>query len=180
MVMYSVYIDVIDNDCSKGIYLHIYFIGLFVFLIITAILAVVIVYISMQGTIADSVKRHRLPCVLYIRLIVAVPEVTWNGLGTYWAFVASEDCHRMIVNIAKGTVIFGWVVLFICIIACTIIYNLYTGKNKKRKPTRIRSFKRGSRRPFPQTKQWEKRYTIALYYVILFVLWFKVVAAHAI
>lgn len=155
--MYIVYNDDIDDECSQGIYLRVYFIGLFIFLVLTAILGAILVHISMRGTIADSGQRRRLPVVLYARLIVACPEVIWNGLGTYWAFGTSEDCHRPIVLIAKGTVIFGWVVLAICIIACVIMYNLYTGKNKKRLRKGMRSFRRGSRRPFPQTKQWEKR-----------------------
>lgn len=157
LVMYVVYNDDIDDDCSQGTNLHIYFIGLFVFLILTAILGAIIVHISMKGTISDSAQRRRFPVALYARLVVAVPEVIWNGLGTYWAFVTSEDCHRTIVLIAKGTVVFGWVVLVICLIASVIMYNLYTGKNKKLMRKGMRSFRRGSRRPFSQTKQWEKR-----------------------
>ncbi|XP_053393103.1 diacylglycerol lipase-beta-like isoform X2 [Mercenaria mercenaria] len=157
LVMYCVYNNDIDDDCSNGIYLHVYFIGLFVFLVITAVLGAAIVHISMQGTIADSGKRRKLPVFLYARLIVAVPEIVWNALGTYWAFVTAHDCHRTIVNIAKGTVLFGWVVLIICVIAGVIIYNLYTGKNKKQMRIGMRSFRRGSRRTFSHTKQWEKR-----------------------
>lgn len=157
--MYIIYNNEIGDNCTDANYLQVYFIGLLVFLVITSILSIIIVRISMQGTIADSVSRRHLPLVLYIRLAVALPEVSWNGYGTYCAFETAENCHSAIVTIAKGTVIFGWIVLFICIIIWVIIFNLYSGKNKNKRATsmRIRSFKRGSRRPQLRTKQWEKR-----------------------
>ncbi|KAL4239389.1 hypothetical protein ACF0H5_000206 [Mactra antiquata] len=158
LVMYVIYNDEIGDNCQDAHYLHVYFIGLFVFLLLTSILSIVIVRISMRGTIADSNARRQLPVVLYIRLAVGLPEVSWNGYGTYCAFETAENCHKAIVNIAKGTVIFGWIVLLFCIIIWVIIFNLYSGKSKnKRTSVRVRSFRRGSRRVQMTTKQWEKR-----------------------
>lgn len=148
----------LDETCQEHVFLHVYFVGLIVFLVVTIILEVIIVHISRKGTISDSGARRYLPIVLYIRVVVAVPEVAWNAYGTWAAFEKSSDCQRSVVNVAKGTVIAGWIVLLMAVLTCVVLFNLYNGKNKKRPKARVRSFKRASRRAFSQRKHWEKRY----------------------
>ena len=147
----------LDDTCHESTFLHVYFVGLLVFMIVTIVLEIAIVHISRKGTISDSIARRYLPLVLYARVVVAIPEVGWNAYGTWAAFRKSINCHQSVVNVAKGTVIAGWIVLLIAVLTCVVLFNLYTGKNKKRSKTRVRSFKRGSRRPLNQQKQWEKR-----------------------
>lgn len=154
---YAQYGHELDNTCQVSAFLHVYFVGLIVFLAVTVLLEVVIVNISRKGTIADSTARRYLAPVLYARVIVALPEVAWNAYGTWAAFRKSNNCHRSVVNLAKGTVITGWVVLLIAILTSVVLFNLYTGKNKRRAKTHVRSFRRGSRRPLNHEKQWEKR-----------------------
>ena len=115
------------------------------------------VYVSKQGTIADSLPRKKLPILLYIRLAIAVPEVVWNATGTVWAFGKSSGCSTGIVDIAKGTVISGWILLFIAAVAVLVNFNLFGDKKKKRTLSPVRKFKRGSSRPMNKSKSWEKR-----------------------
>lgn len=158
VAVYAHYNDELGESCHSGDLLHVYFIGLLVFLVITIIIAVLMVYISMQGTISNSEPRKRLPIVIYIRLGVAVPEVVWNALGTRWAFSSEDTCHDNIVGVAKGTVIIGWLLLLFAIISLIILFNPFNNKSKGKKQ-RVRSFKRASRRTFSTStaKQWEKR-----------------------
>ena len=155
--MFCSYQDDMQEECPNAVYLNVYFIGLLCFLVVTAVLAAVIGFLSNKGTIADSGPRKHLTKVLYARIIIAVPEVTWNALGTYWTFKSCKDCHKKIVNLAKGTVLAGWVVFVVAIITFILVFNLYNSK-KSRQPTRMRSFKRGSKRPYSREKAWEKRY----------------------
>lgn len=158
IVVFSAYgSDLFDKACIHGVLLKAYFIGLICFLAITAFLAALIVYVSKQGTIANSLKRKKLPYLLYIRLAIAVPEVAWNAIGTAWAFGKSSGCSRGIVDVAKGTVISGWILLFIAAVSVLMNFNLFDGTKKKKKLTPVRSFKRGSSRPLTKSKSWEKR-----------------------
>ncbi|XP_052240425.1 diacylglycerol lipase-beta-like isoform X2 [Dreissena polymorpha] len=155
IIMYSLYAKDPDDTCIDSVYLHVYFVGLIIFLLVTACLEFAIAYASKQGTIADSSGRKHLPYLLYIRFVVGLLEVTWNAYGTWVAFEASKHCRDGVVNLAKGTVIAGWVVLFIAVLTCLVVFNLYPATNKPR--ARTRQFKRASRRTFSQTKRWEKR-----------------------
>lgn len=167
IVVFSAYgSDLFDKACIHGVLLKAYFIGLICFLAITAFLAVLIVYVSKQGTIANSLKRKKLPYLLYIRLAIAVPEVAWNAIGTVWAFGKSSGCSRGIVDVAKGTVISGWILLFIAAISVLMNFNLFDGTKKKKKLTPVRSFKRGSSRPLTKSKSWEKRYFYRFIYIL--------------
>ncbi|WAR11568.1 DGLB-like protein [Mya arenaria] len=157
VAFYAMYGQDLDATCPDSLVLHVYFVGLVFFLVVTAVLEYFILAVSMRGTIADSSARTPLPILLYIRLSIALPEVIWNAYGTWTAFDAAEHCHRNVVRLAKGTVIAGWVVFVIAMIVCLVVCNLYTGKNKKRAHTQVRSFKRASRRSVRTTKQWEKR-----------------------
>ena len=149
--------DLRHVHCKDGVLLRAYFIGLISFLVITAIIALLTVYISKQGTIANSLPRKKLPYLLYFRLAIGIPEVTWNTIGTVWAFSKSGGCSRGIVDIAKGTVISGWILLLIAVLSVLINLNLFGGKKKNRKLSPVRSFKRGSSRPLNKSKSWEKR-----------------------
>lgn len=155
---YAVYGAGLDRSCEDSFVLHVYFVGLVVFLVTTALLEFAISSISMKGTMADSTARKSLPVLLYIRLAIAIPEVGWNAYGTWCAFDAAELCHGNVVRLAKGTVIAGWIVFIIAVITLLVVMNLYGGKYKSQSRAPARTFKRASRRTFKRTATWEKRY----------------------
>ena len=171
IAMFSVYeSDLHHVHCKDGVLLKAYFIGLISFLAVTAVIALLTVYISKQGTIANSLPRRKLPYLLYFRLAIGIPEVVWNAIGTAWAFGKSGGCSKGIVDIAKGTVISGWILLVIAVLSILINFNLFGGKKKNRKLSPVRSFKRGSSRPLNKSKSWEKRY---LFFVLFYLFYYR-------
>ncbi|ESO88978.1 hypothetical protein LOTGIDRAFT_106374 [Lottia gigantea] len=103
--------------CKYAKDLENYFIGIFVFNIVSTIISIIVMLNSMKGAISDTFKRKHVPYLLYLKLIILFPECIWVLLGTYWAFRFSYDCPYGVVWTVKGTVIFSWVVgLIVCIL----------------------------------------------------------------
>lgn len=129
-IVYSVHSDAIF-DCKDGRLLKAYYIGVLVLLSVTALLCASIVYVSMQGTIMITSPRKKLSKLLYLKIIITLPELVWNILGTYWSFLQSSNCQEFVVRTVQGAVITGWVLGVIVMIGIAIVFDPLGKVHKK-------------------------------------------------
>ncbi|XP_067912708.1 diacylglycerol lipase-beta isoform X2 [Heterodontus francisci] len=83
----------------------------------------VIVYISMQGTIASPGPRRYMPALIYIRTTLYLPELVWAILGAVWVSDASLGCAPSIVSTVIIAVILSWIFLFFTMVAVLIFFD---------------------------------------------------------
>ena len=68
--------------------------------------------------------------LIYTKLVISIPELVWNILGTYWAFGLSSGCEIHVVWTVKGAVLSGWAIAFIVIIGIVIVFDPLGGNRE--------------------------------------------------
>nr|XP_022316925.1 sn1-specific diacylglycerol lipase beta-like isoform X2 [Crassostrea virginica] len=161
-IVYSVHSDAIFH-CSDGHLLQVYYIGVLVLLTVSSVLCAFIVFVSTRGTIMITAPRKNLTKLLYLKLVITLPELVWNILGTYWSFLESSNCQEFVVRTVQGAVITGWVLGVLIIIGVAIVFDPL-GKINKVHPRKLSSDLQSNERSqflegaLSTAKQaWEKR-----------------------
>ncbi|XP_070579406.1 diacylglycerol lipase-beta-like isoform X2 [Ptychodera flava] len=111
------------SSCNGGDFLLSYLTGVLIILAIVIALELVIVYISMQGTVINTYPRRHLPIFLYIRLALFIPEIIWVVVGTRWVFHRGNDCDPSVVATVQGAVISSWIILIFVIIGIALVFD---------------------------------------------------------
>nr|XP_033819613.1 sn1-specific diacylglycerol lipase beta isoform X2 [Geotrypetes seraphini] len=110
-------------ECPGGGLLRVYLIGLIVLLAAIICSVSAIVYISMQGTISNPGPRQSIPKLIYVRLVLYVPEFIWATLGANWISDNGVHCDRTVVSVVMGTVVISWIIIFFTAIALVIVFD---------------------------------------------------------
>ncbi|KAK9512943.1 hypothetical protein O3M35_001247 [Rhynocoris fuscipes] len=87
------YYNATFNCTSGGELIRTYLIGKLTFLVIVCLLLVIIINRSAQGSIVDVHARRHVPKLMAIKIILLVPEVGWNIVGSIWAYMNVIHCN---------------------------------------------------------------------------------------
>lgn len=98
-------------DCTYGQRMELFYIGFIVMDSVDLFNNIILLYISMKGTVNDNWPRRHLVWFLYLRGILLIPELTWISLSTAWLYGLDLQCESHVEWTAKGMVIGGWVLL---------------------------------------------------------------------
>jgi len=112
-------------QCETGHLLRFYYVGTLLLLSIAIFLCISIIYISAHGTVADDRPRARLPCLLYVRTVLLVPDFVWIAVGTKWAFrdEAGTDCPMDAVAVVCSVVIVSWLLQLAFVILILLFFD---------------------------------------------------------
>ncbi|XP_019609186.1 diacylglycerol lipase-beta isoform X3 [Rhinolophus sinicus] len=91
-------------NCAGGALLSSYLIVLLVLLAVIICTMLAIVCVSMKGTICNPGPRKSMSKLLYIRLMLFLPEMVWACLGASW-IADGVQCDRAVVNGVIATVV---------------------------------------------------------------------------
>ena len=94
-VMFASHRDILPM-CPNGHLLSIYYIGMLVLLSLHIVTDLAILLVSMRGTIADDWPRRHMASLLYVKIPLFCPELSWTIMGTYWAFRESTGCELQV------------------------------------------------------------------------------------
>ncbi|XP_005104352.1 diacylglycerol lipase-beta isoform X2 [Aplysia californica] len=108
IIILSIHHD--DFECSYGHTLRFFYIGTLVLNVLGLISSLILLYISMQGSIKNAYPRRHVCKCLYAKLLLFLPEFVWVCLSTFWAFGHSYICDYSVVVTARAAVIFSWLV----------------------------------------------------------------------
>lgn len=112
-------------QCETGHLLRFYYVGTLLLLSVAIFLCIAIVYVSALGTIADDRPRARLPCLLYVRTVLLLPDLVWIAVGTKWAFKdeAGTDCPTDAVAVVHSVVVVSWLLQLAFIIFVLLFFD---------------------------------------------------------
>ncbi|XP_073981995.1 diacylglycerol lipase-beta-like isoform X2 [Rhodnius prolixus] len=82
------------NCTTGGELIRIYLIGKLVTLGLVSLLLIVIMNRSAQGSIVDVYSRRHVPKLLALKIILLIPEVGWNIMGSIWAYMNVICCNE--------------------------------------------------------------------------------------
>nr|CAD7463824.1 unnamed protein product [Timema tahoe] len=113
-------------DCAKGGDLvRIYLAG--VVALLGAIIAVLVPLVnrSAQGSIMDTNQRKCVPALVAVKILLILPEIAWNVLGTLWMFGDVVECgsENFTVVVVEGLVLFNWVLLGLSIFGLAMVFD---------------------------------------------------------
>ncbi|KAF8776834.1 diacylglycerol lipase-beta-like [Argiope bruennichi] len=152
--------------CSGERLLHTYLIlslaGLGFILLLDALIA----WISSRGTVVQTRPRRHLCKILYLRLLVMIMEIVWNGIGTKWAFTPADHvCEpKEVITLVQVIAICSWVVLGIMIFGIILVFDPVGSYRNNGSGHRVADVERGepqalyinlNRNPEKAKKIWE-------------------------
>ena len=118
-------------SCDDERLLKVYLYVLVVMHFCMCLIELSVVFISAQGTIANSEPRKRLSIALYVQTVFFILELAWDIVGVLWAFDSTIDCddsHSVLIlarailiwNLVSSAVIGSYMVLRIgiCRLLC--------------------------------------------------------------
>nr|XP_027221263.1 sn1-specific diacylglycerol lipase beta-like isoform X2 [Penaeus vannamei] len=120
------------SRCEQGKYLlRIFLVGSMVILGATLITTVALVYHSSRGTIMDVAPRKHVPNLLITRVILGIPEVAWNGMGSMWIILGLVMCHDALSILMKALVIYTWVAIGVIVIGVWLLFDPMMRPNRQ-------------------------------------------------
>lgn len=112
------------TKCTNGYLVKTYYIGMVIILPLAIILSGTLLHFSMQGTITNEEPRKKVSSLIVLKLILFAVDITWTGIGTYWAFSEQVvDCPSAVVIIVKGATIVGWIMLFFLLVGILMVFD---------------------------------------------------------
>lgn len=79
---------------SGGELIRVYLIGKLTILCIVSVLCMVIMNRSAQGSIVDVWARRHVPSLMGLKIMLLIPEVCWNVMGSIWAYMNVIHCNE--------------------------------------------------------------------------------------
>lgn len=117
-----------ENDeirsCEAWQQLQVFFIGVIVLTSLVIINEVAIMYVSMQGTLMDVRPRQHMSKLLYVQLVLYLPELLWTILGTYWAVKhISLECEVGLIIAVCVSIALEWSILLTVFIGALVLFD---------------------------------------------------------
>lgn len=117
-----------ENDeirsCEAWQQLQVFFIGVIVLTSLVIINEAAIMYVSMQGTLMDVRPRQHMSKLLYVQLVLYLPELLWTILGTYWAVKhISLECEVGLIIAVCVSIALEWSILLTVFIGALVLFD---------------------------------------------------------
>lgn len=114
------------SRCSHGSYLlRLFLIGGMAILGVTLIVTVLLVCHSSRGTMMITEPRKHVPNLIVARVMLGIPELSWNIMGTVWLVngqVKCEDATPLPI-LMKALVIYTWVAMGLIFIGILLLFD---------------------------------------------------------
>ncbi|EFX76477.1 hypothetical protein DAPPUDRAFT_306186 [Daphnia pulex] len=112
-------------NCEDGQMLQMYLGGVLFILVIILMANAFLIKHSMRGAIMDVRARKNVPTILYIRIILGVPEMAWTVVGSVGVFSTKDSCitSEMTLRVVQGLVIFNWILVVLFFIGVMLVFD---------------------------------------------------------
>ncbi|XP_034942156.1 sn1-specific diacylglycerol lipase beta-like isoform X2 [Chelonus insularis] len=108
-----------------GELVRVFFGGELVILGVITILVFVIVNHSARGSITDTYARRFVEPLLTVKVLLLLPEIVWNILGTLWIVGDHVQCtdEYYTISVIKSLVFFDWVLIGLAILGLALVFD---------------------------------------------------------
>nr|XP_012219992.1 PREDICTED: sn1-specific diacylglycerol lipase beta-like isoform X2 [Linepithema humile] len=100
---------------------------------IVTLLILIIIRHSARGAIMDTHARRYVEPLLMFKILMLLPEVGWNILGTMWIFGQSVECNHehYSITVVKALVFFDWILIGLSIFGLALVFDPIGSLEKK-------------------------------------------------
>lgn len=104
---------------------RVFFIGELILILIVIVLSFIMVNQSSRGSITDTYARRFVPPLLTFKILLLLPEIGWNILGTLWVFGDYVKCteEHYTITVIKSLVLFDWIMTGIALLGLALIFD---------------------------------------------------------
>ncbi|XP_053974447.1 diacylglycerol lipase-beta-like isoform X1 [Hylaeus volcanicus] len=108
-----------------GELVRVYLLGQITFLIVSMILMLIIVKHSAKGSIMETRARKYVEPLLTVKILLILPGVAWNVLGSLWMFGDRVECSydHYTVTVVQAVVLFDWVLIGLTIFGLALVFD---------------------------------------------------------
>ncbi|XP_029663024.1 sn1-specific diacylglycerol lipase beta-like [Formica exsecta] len=108
-----------------GELVRVYLLGEAVMLSIVTLLILIIIRHSARGNIMDTHARCYVEPLLMIKILMLLPEIGWNVLGTMWIFGQSVECDHesYSITVVEALVFFDWILIGLSIFGIALVFD---------------------------------------------------------
>lgn len=113
-------------QCPEGgVFVRVYMIGVLTILSCNMVLLVPLVNRSAQGAILDTAVRRLVAPLLTVKILLLLPEVGWNIMGTMWMFGETVQCssEHFTTTVTEGLVLFNWVLFALTLFGLAVVFD---------------------------------------------------------
>ncbi|ODM93660.1 Sn1-specific diacylglycerol lipase beta [Orchesella cincta] len=146
-------------SCEGGHLIRLYLVGNFVVLLSIIFANIALVQNSMIGNMYETdARKNVVPC-LYLRLMLTIPEIVWNGFGTYWVYSNTIICDQApeTLLLIKILTVSSWVLVFIMLCVMGVAFDPLGGKAHSFEDMDYERFQSSVLHGNSHTKLWERR-----------------------
>ncbi|KAK0077093.1 hypothetical protein PV326_010305 [Microctonus aethiopoides] len=110
---------------TGGELVRVFLVGEIVILGVVTILMFIIVNHSARGSIGDTYARRFVQPLLTVKILLVLPEIAWNILGTLWILSDYVQCNDEYYTstVIKSLVFFDWVLIGLAILGLALVFD---------------------------------------------------------
>lgn len=108
-----------------GDLVRIYLLGEAAILGVAMLFMLIIMRQSAKGSIMDTHARKYVQPLLTIKIMILLPEIAWNVLGSLWMFGPNIECsyEHYTVTVVQSLVLFDWILIGLTIFGLALIFD---------------------------------------------------------
>lgn len=108
-----------------GDLVRVYLLGEIAFLVLSILLMLIIAKQSAKGSIMETTARKYVEPLLTVKILLLLPEICWNVLGTLWMFGPNVKCgyEHYTVTVVQALVFFDWILIGLTVLGLALIFD---------------------------------------------------------
>ncbi|XP_078053515.1 diacylglycerol lipase-beta isoform X2 [Augochlora pura] len=108
-----------------GVLVRVFLLGQLTYLLLTMVFMLLIVRYSVKGSIMDTKARKYVEPLLTVKILLLLPEIAWNVLGSIWMFGGSVKCSydHYTTTVVQALVLFDWILIGLTIFGLALIFD---------------------------------------------------------
>ncbi|KAI5695411.1 hypothetical protein M8J75_016175 [Diaphorina citri] len=110
--------------CKSGaLFVRVYLMGMLFLLALGIVVVIVLICNSARGGIYDTHLRRHVPTIIIIKILLIIPEIVLNVMGTMWTFTELIQCssEHYTKTVVEFLVCFNWVMLGLTIFGFAMV-----------------------------------------------------------
>uniref|UniRef100_A0A8D9AJR1 sn-1-specific diacylglycerol lipase n=1 Tax=Cacopsylla melanoneura TaxID=428564 RepID=A0A8D9AJR1_9HEMI len=111
-------------SCKTGtLFVRVYLMGMLFLLALGIVVVIVLICNSARGAIYDTHLRKHVPTLIVIKILLIIPEIALNIMGTIWTFTEFIQCsnEHYTMTVVEFLVCFNWVMLCLTIFGFAMV-----------------------------------------------------------
>ena len=108
-----------------GELVRVYLIGQVALLITSLLFMLIIVRQSAKGSIMETRARKCVEPLLTVKILLLLPEISWNVLGSLWMFGPKVECgyDHYTITVVQALVLFDWILIGLTVFGLALIFD---------------------------------------------------------